>query len=133
MDFVLFFAKERLPLEVYSLTISKNFAEYFTAKFRSKVRWITSPDQFFRFLKYASSCLASLVVLILYALYISNNITSRKNGKGWESIKKSKKTDENSKIWKSLHASGTDRPNLVISKIDSNLKIFDIFGDSYPF
>ena len=46
-------------MEVYSLTTSKKFPEYFTAKLRSKVRWIASPDQFFPFLKYASSCLAS--------------------------------------------------------------------------
>lgn len=46
---------------------------------------------------------------------------------------KIEKTDENSKIGKYLHASGTDRPILMIYKIDSKVKIFDIFGDSHPF
>ena len=45
---------------------------------------------------------------------------------------KIEKTDENSKIWKNLHASDTDRPILLISKIDPKVKIFDIFGDFYP-
>ena len=45
---------------------------------------------------------------------------------------KIEKTDENSKIWKNLHASDTDRPILLISKIDQKVKIFDIFGDFYP-
>jgi len=46
---------------------------------------------------------------------------------------KIEKNDENSKIWKYLHASGTDRSIIVISKIDSNMKIFGIFGDFHPF
>ena len=41
---------------------------------------------------------------------------------------KIEKTDENSKIWKNLHASDTDRPILLISKIDPKVKIFDILA-----
>ena len=37
-------------------------------------------------------------------------------------MKKIEKTDENSKIWKNLHASDTD----------CEMKIFDIFDDFHP-